>query len=246
VGQKVHPTGFRMGITQPHRSTWFSEYSSFSDILKEDYKLRRFFEREFPLLYTYWFMGQEETRWSRRTVRNEIRSVGGSIFRLEIKRKIVGELEILIYSTRGRALTSYLENQEALLNLKNTLKKLNTTSPFVENDRLIRLKILILSNTNDESILVARALVEQLEKRAVVRRALREFKQKLQVTGVKGFKVQVSGRFNGRSIASVEWVKGGRLPLQTLQADISYTALPAYTISGILGVKVWIFNKEVN
>ena len=46
-------------------------------------------------------------------------------------------------------------------------------------------------------------------------------------------------------MARTEWVREGRVPLQTLRADISYASYPAHTIYGVLGIKVWIFNKEI-
>ena len=62
---------------------------------------------------------------------------------------------------------------------------------------------------------------------------------------LKGFKVQVAGRLNGAEIARAEWAREGRVPLQTLRADISYSTHRANTIYGVLGIKVWIFNKEI-
>ena len=62
---------------------------------------------------------------------------------------------------------------------------------------------------------------------------------------VKGIKVQVAGRLNGAEIARSEWFREGRVPLQTLRADIDYSAQTALTIYGILGVKVWLFKGEV-
>ena len=73
----------------------------------------------------------------------------------------------------------------------------------------------------------------------------RQTTQNLQKVGVKGYKIQVSGRLNGAEIARAEWVRDGRVPLQTLRADISYATQKAYTIYGVLGIKVWIFNKEI-
>ena len=61
----------------------------------------------------------------------------------------------------------------------------------------------------------------------------------------RGIKVQVSGRLNGAEIARSEWVREGRVPLQTLRADIDYAIKEANTIYGILGVKVWLFKNEV-
>jgi small subunit ribosomal protein S3 len=63
------------------------------------------------------------------------------------------------------------------------------------------------------------------------------------VSAVKGFKVQLAGRLGGVEIARTEWIRGGQVPLQTLQANISYTSYPVNTRYGIIGVKVWIFKK---
>ena len=87
--------------------------------------------------------------------------------------------------------------------------------------------------------------VVQLEKRVAFRRAMRQMAQRLQKSGIKGFKIQVSGRLNGAEIARAEWVREGRVPLQTIRADISYTHYEALTTYGILGIKVWIFDKEI-
>ena len=64
-----------------------------------------------------------------------------------------------------------------------------------------------------ESVLVARALAEQLEKRVAFKRAIRLVAQRLQKSGTKGFKIQVSGRLNGAEMARDEWVREGRVPL---------------------------------
>jgi small subunit ribosomal protein S3 len=69
--------------------------------------------------------------------------------------------------------------------------------------------------------------------------------QRVQRSGVPGIKLQVSGRLNGAEIARIEWVREGRVPLQTLRADLSYASRRAETIYGTLGVKVWIFRGEV-
>jgi len=62
---------------------------------------------------------------------------------------------------------------------------------------------------------------------------------------VSGIKIQVSGRLNGAEIARSEWIREGRVPLQTLRADIDYCAKEANTIYGVLGVKVWLFKNEI-
>ena len=52
MGQKTHPTGFRIGVNQSHSSTWFANYGVYSEILKEDYRIREFFAKEFGFIYS--------------------------------------------------------------------------------------------------------------------------------------------------------------------------------------------------
>ena len=88
-------------------------------------------------------------------------------------------------------------------------------------------------------------MAEQLEKRIAFRRAIRDTLQRAQKQNVKGIKIQVSGRLNGAEIARSEWIREGRVPLQTLRADIDYATQEAKTIYGILGIKVWLFKSEI-
>ena len=64
-------------------------------------------------------------------------------------------------------------------------------------------------------------------------------------SGVGGIKIQVSGRLGGADMARTEWYKEGRVPLHTLRADIDYGCATAHTSYGCIGVKVWVFKKEV-
>ena len=52
MGQKTHPTGFRIGVNKTHSSKWFAAYGVYSDVLKEDYKIREFFEKKFESIYS--------------------------------------------------------------------------------------------------------------------------------------------------------------------------------------------------
>ena len=74
---------------------------------------------------------------------------------------------------------------------------------------------------------------------------MRDALVRAQKHNVKGIKIQVSGRLNGAEIARSEWIREGRVPLQTLRANIDYAAREANTIYGILGIKVWLFKNEI-
>ena len=94
--------------------------------------------------------------------------------------------------------------------------------------------------------IVAASIVDSLEKRQAFRRVIKKAKEDLmKTTKVKGVKIQVAGRLNGAEIARSEWVRAGRVPLQTLRADIDYATKEANTIYGILGIKVWLFKNEI-
>ena len=89
---------------------------------------------------------------------------------------------------------------------------------------------------------VSDSVVDALEKRKAFRKVIKDAKESLMRTpGVKGVKIQVAGRLNGAEIARTEWVRAGRVPLQTLRANLDYSYKTANTIYGIIGVRVWIF-----
>ena len=92
--------------------------------------------------------------------------------------------------------------------------------------------------------LVAEQIALQLEKRVAFRRAMRKAVDSALRFGCKGIKVRCAGRLNGAEIARKEWYLQGRLPLQTLRADIDYGFAQAYTTYGVIGVKCWVYRGE--
>ncbi|WP_448381438.1 30S ribosomal protein S3 [Gloeomargarita sp.] len=109
----------------------------------------------------------------------------------------------------------------------------------------VKIRVVEIAKVDAEAPLLADYIVEQLEKRVAFRRAIKQAIQRAQRAEVQGIKVMVSGRLNGAEIARSEWVREGRVPLQTLRADIDYAQRIAKTVYGILGVKVWVFRGEV-
>lgn len=215
MGQKTHPTGFRIGVNKTHSSTWFANYGVYGNVLKEDYKIREFFEKKFESIYSK-----------------------AGITKLEIQRKI-NQLELIIHAARPKAIALDTDKDNFITSLKDSIKAL------LKEPKQVRIKVLQVAKSENESSLVARSIGDQLEKRVAFKKAVRQTTQMLQKSGAKGFKIQVSGRLNGAEIARAEWAREGRVPLQTLRADISYATHRANTIYDVLGIKVWIFNKEI-
>jgi len=96
-----------------------------------------------------------------------------------------------------------------------------------------------------DALLVAENIALQIERRVSYRRAMKQAIVRALRAGAKGIKVACAGRLAGAEIARDEWYREGRLPLQTLRADIDYGFAEATTTYGKIGVKVWIFKGEV-
>ncbi len=93
--------------------------------------------------------------------------------------------------------------------------------------------------------LVAESVAMQIEKRVAFRRAMRKAVDSALRFGCKGIKIMVAGRLNGKEIARSEWHLQGRLPLQTLRADIDYGFSEAHTTYGVIGVKCWVYRGDL-
>jgi small subunit ribosomal protein S3 len=147
------------------------------------------------------------------------------------------QIQLTIETGRPGALVGNggLEIENLLINLKQLLPE----------DRSITIDILEVEQVNLNASLIADLVVKKLEERLAFRRAIREGIQSAQEYQARGIKIQVSGRLNGAEIARSEWLREGRVPLQTLRADIDYAAKEANTIYGVLGVKVWLFKNEI-
>ena len=109
------------------------------------------------------------------------------------------------------------------------------------------IKILIheIKRPELDAFLVAEAIAGQLEGRISFRRAMKQSITAAMRMGAEGIKVMCAGRLGGAEIARTEHYKDGRIPLQTLRADIDYAGATAHTIYGAIGVKVWICKGEI-
>ena len=211
MGQKTHPLGFRLGITQDHKSTWYSNLNQYAKVLKED-----------------------------DTIRTYIGTIAKSksISNVQIKRNgLNDQIQLNIETGKPGILVGDLGT--GLETLLTNVKKL------LPPNRQLTINVFEVEKVDLDASLLADLVVEQLEKRVAFRRAIREALQRAQKQNVKGIKIQVSGRLNGAEIARSEWIREGRVPLQTLRADIDYATKEANTIYGILGIKVWLFRSEI-
>ena len=107
------------------------------------------------------------------------------------------------------------------------------------------LEIREIKNPDMEAILIAQNIASQIERRISYRRAMQRTMQQAMRQGAKGVKVQVAGRLNGAEMCRTIWMREGRVPLQTLRADIDFARAEANTTYGKIGVKAWVYRGEI-
>ena len=120
--------------------------------------------------------------------------------------------------------------------MKARLQKLTSQS--------VSINVVEIKNPDTDAQLVAESIAAQLDQRVGFRRAMKQALARCQKAGVKGVKIMLGGRLDGAEIARSEFYQDGSLPLQTLRADIDYGFAEAH-VSGLLGVKVWIYKGEI-
>ena len=96
-----------------------------------------------------------------------------------------------------------------------------------------------------DAYLVAHNIADQLQRRISYRRAMKRAIQQAMRQGAEGIKIEVGGRLAGAEMARNVWLRDGRVPLQTLRADIDFARTEATTTYGQIGVKVWVYHGEM-
>jgi small subunit ribosomal protein S3 len=109
----------------------------------------------------------------------------------------------------------------------------------------LRLDVVEVERPEMDAYVIAESIAEQLERRVSQKRAMRQAVVRAMRAGAKGIKISCSGRLAGAEMARREWVREGRVPLQTLRADIDYAKAESLTTFGRIGVKVWVYRGEV-
>ena len=189
--------------------------------------------------YSRWYVGKD--KFSEHLVEDyKIRGflkkklyVAG-VARIEIERGVSG-VKIYIYCSKPGIVIG--KGGSEIEKVKAQLEK------FIR--RSVAVNIVEMKRPDRDAQLISESVASQLERRVSFRRAMKQAMKRAIEAGVKGIKIQVSGRLAGAEIARAERYNEGIIPLQTLRADIDYGFAEAHTTYGIIGVKVWVCNGEV-
>ena len=214
MGQKINPLGFRLGTTQSHHSLWFAQPKNYSEGLQEDQKIRNCIKN-----YV-----KKNTK---------ISSGVEGIARIEIQKRI-DVIQVIIYIGFQKLLIESKPKQIEELQI-NVQKELNCVN------RKLNISIIKISNPYGHPNILAEFIAGQLKNRVSFRKAMKKAIELTEQADTKGIQVQIAGRLDGKEISRVEWVREGRVPLQTIRAKINYCSYTVRTIYGVLGIKIWTF-----
>nr|YP_010406353.1 ribosomal protein S3 [Rhamnoneuron balansae]URC16140.1 ribosomal protein S3 [Rhamnoneuron balansae] len=218
MGQKINPLGFRLGTTQSHHSLWFAQPKNYSDGLQEDKKIR-------DCIKNY--------------VQKNMRISSGveGIAHIEIQKKM-DLIQVIIYMGFPKFLIEDRPGRIEELQM-NVQKELNCVN------RKINITVTRIANPYGHPNILAEFIAGQLKNRVSCRKAMKKAIELTEQANTKGIQVQIAGRINGKDIARVDWIREGRVPLQTIGAKMDYSSYTVRTIYGVLGIKIWIFiDKE--
>jgi len=230
MGRKVHPIGMRLGINQGWQGRWFAEGSQYRDQLHQDFAIR-------SLLLGITSKGgaakSADVRKLRKDIPDSIKNGKAGISRVEVER-YPGKLRVAIYTAKPGVLIG--RKGEGVKKVRASLETLV--------GRKVDLDIKEVSSPDTDAMLVAKNVADQLERRIAYRRAMKRAIQQAMKQGAQGIKILVGGRLGGAEMSRDVWLRDGRVPLQTLRANLDYARAEATTTYGQIGVTVWVYKGE--
>jgi small subunit ribosomal protein S3 len=215
MGQKVNPTGFRLGTTYTWKSRWHASDNNYSEQVLEDYRLRDYLKKQLA---------------------------NAGLVRVDIERSHTAVKVIIHVSRPGVVIGKGGTNLEVI---KKGIEQVLNVSKVKKDKAKIDLRVEEVKDADLSAKLVAERIEQQLIKRFPPRRAVNQAIEKVIQAGAKGVKIQLSGRIGGAEIGRTEKYAQGKVPTQTLRADIDYHQIPARTRSGYVGIKVWIYKGDI-
>jgi small subunit ribosomal protein S3 len=215
MSHTVHPFSYRLGILRDWRSRWFGSKEKYAELLRGDIIVREFLAKR---LRGFYVGGVEIER-------------GPSSFRIIVKTARPG----LIIGREGTG----------AVKLKNEIASLLRRHKIMQAE-IFRLDIEEVRSPESNAAIVAAMIAEGIEKRLPWRRVMKQTAEKVMANrDVKGVKIYLGGRLGGAEMARSESLKRGRVPLQTLRADVGFARDKAHMTYGDIGIKVWIYKGEI-
>ena len=216
MSHTVHPYSFRINILRGWKSRWFG-------IVKTE-KYKTYLKTDITI--REWLLKRLEKMFIEDIKIERL----NSIFHIIITSSRPG----LIIGRKGEGIEKLKKE------IKEKLKKLNNLNSEV------KITIEELKNSEAYASIIAKLVKEDLEKRQRFRRVIKRTLDKAIVArGVHGAKIMLSGRLDGAEMGRKEWLRKGKIPLQTLRSDVEFARERASLPYGDIGIKVWVYKGEV-
>lgn len=227
MGHKIRPDSFRLGIIETWKSRWFAR-ASFRNNLEEDTLIRNIIDEKMA---------------SAGVVRVDIERTMNNSFRITIKAARPG----FIIGRGGKGIeTLHKQLETALTKLFKKRLSRNKADGGKMPSFSVNLTIDELRRFEISAANIGQQIAADLEKRLPARRTMKKHLDFImQNKEVLGARLHFSGRIDGAEIARRQWLAKGRLPLQTLRANIDYSENTAFTSYGTVGIKVMIYKGDV-
>jgi small subunit ribosomal protein S3 len=164
-------------------------------------------------------------------IRNEAGRAGVS--RIDVER-YPGKLKVAVWTAKPGILIG--RKGEGIKKIRVSMEALT--------GKKVDLDIKEIKAPDCDAYLVANNIADQLNRRISYRRAMKRAIQQAMRQGAQGIKIEVGGRLGGAEMARNAWLREGRVPLQTLRADMDFARAEASTTYGRIGVKVWVYKGE--
>ncbi len=216
----VHPYAHRLGIIRDWKSRWFAKTpADYRAAVCIDAAIRRFLKK---------------------------RLRGHYVTAVEIERSQKA-IRVLIKTSRPGLVIG--RGGEGSTKLTKEIEEVIRTVPVTGasvGKLAVRLDIEEVRSPESQAPVVAYMVAEGLEKRQTFRRVLKQTVEKVMANrDVQGVRIAISGRLGGAEMSRSEEIKRGRVPLQTLRADIDFAREQAYLPYGVIGIKVWIYRGDI-
>lgn len=169
----------------------------------------------------------------RKLVETELSSAGVS--GLEIERAAPNQVQVTIHTAKPGIVIG--RKGASVKALRNKLKDLT--------DKAVKLEVEEIAQPDTDAYLIAENIANQLERRISHGRAMKRAVMQAMRQGVEGIRIEVGGRLGGSEMARKDKVWDGRVPRNTIRADMDYGFAEALTTFGQIGVKVWVYKGEV-
>lgn len=208
MGQKIHPMGFRVGISKNWKSNWFASKELYGDYILLDKKIRDYLQEKL--------------------MRAGLESI-------EIDRSI-NDISVKVNVSKpgmviGRGGTGAEEVKAALVKLSG---------------QEINFEVVEYRTPEISARIIGDSIVNQIQRRISYKRAINVAADKAMEKGALGVKIMAKGVLGGASsIARIEKVTQGSIPLQTLRADVDFYTTYAHTSYGSIGIKVWVYKGDI-